>query len=189
MAQQFYTLKAGDIGGIRRRGPFSWLIRWKKRKEGPEQTSHVWRVVQSGRFPAKIGEVPAMIVEALVTKGVTPPVSMTKRYGGRIDQVWVARPVNLTEVEVWDVVSWTMSQVGKRYSVGMILRHLLGSEGKIHSKFSAICSWLVAMAERVKLMKFWGLKAEMADPQDIERFIAAHENETHVWIKRPPWSP
>jgi len=182
-----YQLKAGDIGGIRSAGVFGRAIRWKKRKEGPEQTSHVWRVVEGGAFPAAEGEKPAMLVEAKIRSGVAPPSSMTEHYGDKLDQIWIARPVNLSEREIGEVVGWTLGQVGKRYSIGMIFRHLFGTEGKIKLGATSICSYLVAQAER-RISKDWGMPTRMADPQDVERFIEQHLDETHIWVKTPPWS-
>ena len=182
-----YDLRAGDIGGIRSTGLFGKLIRWKKRKEGPEQTSHVWRVVEDGKFPAGPGDKHAMIVEALVREGVAPPASMTEHYGDKLDQIWIARPINLTDREIGEVIGWTLGQVGKKYSIAMIWRHLFGSEGGIKLGATAICSWLVSMAERERLEKDWGLAAAVADPADIERHIMNYEGRTHIWIKRPPW--
>lgn len=187
---QLYRLKRGDIGGYRGRKFPSRIILRRKRKEGKvEKTSHVWRVVEDGEFSTKPGPNDAQIVEALLFGGIKPPHSMSASYGAVMEDVWVARPVNLTAEELGEIVGWTLGQVGKKYSKWMIFLHLIGREDLIPTNSDhGICSYIVSKAER-RIEKFFGDRTKEADPQDIERFIAAHLGATHVWVKRPSWRP
>lgn len=170
-------LQPGDIVMTRGEGFLGRAIRFFTRHIGESRSkvNHVGIVVQGGTIEQ------AVMVEAL--RRVVRH-KLIDEYGGKRDQVAIARPTRLPKAELERVVAEANGYVGRTYGYFKIVLHALDWTlqgayvfrrlGQMDSY--PICSWLVAKAYSLAGVYF-GVSPGAATPDDIWDYVTTHPAE------------
>lgn len=171
-------LRPGDVVFTRGSNIFSRAIRWATREEGeaPTLVNHVGLIVgEDERGP--------ILIEALNKVRRHPLL----RYVGNGNQVAVARPLNVGDVQMRLILDYMERSVGQTYGYGKIVLHALKKLGiplldrveRFQVDEWPICSYLVAKAfERAGLS--FGVPAGLATPDDMYDFAFSHPDKYEV---------